>query len=197
MNIKKRNWAFVLYPDSAPEDWEEQLYLKGLCCAVSPLHDKDINPTGEVKKPHYHIILCFGNPTTYNNVLQITKEFNATIPQPLESVVGYYRYLTHKDNPEKAQYNEEEIKLINNFDATQVLNSMEVFNILKAIHTLIMEIDIVEYADLMEYLMINDMGDYYNVACSHTLYLNTLLTSRRHKINKSTSGNQLPIIDRK
>lgn len=24
-NIKKRNWAFVLYPESAPADWREQL----------------------------------------------------------------------------------------------------------------------------------------------------------------------------
>ncbi|NMB00257.1 MAG: hypothetical protein GX971_01850, partial [Firmicutes bacterium] len=23
-NVKKRNWAFVLYPESAPSDWMEQ-----------------------------------------------------------------------------------------------------------------------------------------------------------------------------
>ena len=48
-NVKKRNWAFVLYPESAPEDWKEQLRLSGLQGAISPLHDKDINPTGEPK----------------------------------------------------------------------------------------------------------------------------------------------------
>ena len=182
--LKKRNWAFILYEDSAPENWREMLYLKGLCCAISPYHDNDINPTGERKKPHYHIILCFTGPVTYNTVCGITDEFNATIPQPLESVVGYYRYLTHKDNPDKAQYKEEDIQLINGFDATQVLNSMEVFNILKNIHIMIMEKDIREYNDLLEYLMSEDLGDYYNVASTHTLFLNTLLTSRRHKLEK-------------
>ena len=49
-NLKKRNWTFVLYPESAPSDWIEQLKLSGLMCAVSPLHDKDVNPTGEPKK---------------------------------------------------------------------------------------------------------------------------------------------------
>ena len=56
-NVKKRNWAFVLYPESAPADWKEQLQLSGLMGAISPLHDKDINPTGGPKKAHYHVVL--------------------------------------------------------------------------------------------------------------------------------------------
>ena len=27
---KKRNWAFVVYPESAPSDWIEQLQQRGL-----------------------------------------------------------------------------------------------------------------------------------------------------------------------
>ena len=71
-NVKKRNWAFVLYPESAPKDWREQLAKSGIQCAVSPLHDKDLDPTGNPKKPHYHVILVYGNPTTYNNVKGFT-----------------------------------------------------------------------------------------------------------------------------
>ena len=41
-NIKKRYWAMVLYPDSAPQNWEELLQETGLQCAISPLHDKDL-----------------------------------------------------------------------------------------------------------------------------------------------------------
>ena len=44
-NVKKRNWAFVLYPESAPFDWSEQVQLTGLHCAISPLQDKDMNAT--------------------------------------------------------------------------------------------------------------------------------------------------------
>ena len=50
--VKKRNWAFVLYPESAPEDWRERLQQTGLQCCVSPLHDKDVNDTGGPKKAH-------------------------------------------------------------------------------------------------------------------------------------------------
>lgn len=192
---KKRNWAFVLYPESAPEDWREILKIKGITFAVSPLHDKDINPTGESKKEHYHVIMCFDGPVTDKTVNDITRgELNQTIGIPLESVKGMYRYFTHKDNPEKYQYNESDIELYNGFDATTVLNSSEVYIILKALHTIILEFSFVEYSELMEYLMINDLNDYYNVACTHTMYLNTLLTSIRHK---NISGNKLPIIDKK
>lgn len=180
-NIKKRNWAFVLYPESAPADWKDQLQLLGLSCAISPLHDKDLNATGEPKKAHYHIILCFGSPTTYNNVLAITKIFNATIPQPLESVRGMYRYLTHKDNPEKVQYDEKDIILLNDFDVADVLNSGEVFHIMKMIDVLIENLKLFEYSDLMKYLRDNEMNDYYNVAASHTLFFNTLISSYRNK----------------
>lgn len=183
-NTKKRNWAFVLYLDSAPDDWKAILKIKGLPFAVSPLHDKDINDDGTPKKPHYHIILVFGNPTTYNNVKSITDELNQPIPIPLESVRGMYRYFTHKDNPEKYQYNENDITLYNAFDVTDVLNNFEVFQCLKEIQSLICELSILEYCDLLDYLLQSDYMELWNVACSHTLFLNTYITSKRHSFDK-------------
>ena len=97
-NIKKRYWAMVLYPESAPDNWRDTLRDTGIQCAISPLHDKDKNADDLPKKPHYHIILCYEGPTTYNNVLQLTEKLNQPIPQPLEQLRGYYRYLIHKDS---------------------------------------------------------------------------------------------------
>lgn len=181
--LKKRNWGAVIYPESAPEDWKEILKLKGLSFAVSPLHDKDINPTEEVKKPHYHIILCFTGPVTDKTVNDILKELNQPIAIPLESVRGYYRYFTHQDNPEKYQYNSSEIELYNGFDVTDVLNNFEVFQCLKTIQSLIQENNIFEYSELMDYLLSKDFMELWNVASSHTLFLNTYITSKRHKHN--------------
>ena len=114
--MKKRYWAFVLYPESAPENWQDILQQTGLSCCVSPLHDKDTNPTGEPKKAHYHIILCYSGPTTEKCVKSITDRLNQPKPIALEQVRGYFRYLTHKDNPEKYQYDEKDIVTINDFD---------------------------------------------------------------------------------
>lgn len=187
--LKKRNWAFVLYTESAPEDWKEILKLKGITFAVSPLHDKDVNPTGEKKKAHYHVILCFPGPTTDKTVNQIVVgELHQPIAIALESVRGYYRYFTHKDNPEKYQYSENEIELFNGFDVTDVLNNFEVFECLKTIQALIAENKIHEYAELMDFLLKEDFMELWNVAASHTLFLNTYISSKRNRYYDEITG---------
>lgn len=186
---KKRNWGAVIYPESAPSDWKEILKLKGISWACSPLHDKDITDevSQEKKKDHYHIILSFGSPTTYNNVKSITDELNQPIPIPLESVRGYYRYFTHKDNPEKYQYDDKDIELYNGFDVCDVLNSFEVFLSLKQIQGIIIEHQIHEYSVLMDLLLTTDQMELWNVACSHTLFLNTYISSKRNKFKSEIS----------
>lgn len=182
---KKRNWGAVVYPESAPNDWIEILKLKGITFAVSPLHDSDYNPTGEPKKEHYHIILSFSGPVTNNTVNEIMKELNQPIAIPLESVRGYYRYFTHKDNPEKYQYDDKLIQLFNGFDVTDLMNHFEVYQTLKNIQLLIIENDIFEYSDLLDFLLCHDYSEMWNVASSHTLFLNSYITSKRHKHEKN------------
>lgn len=183
-NDKKRNWAFVLYPESAPSNWLDILRETGLPIAVSPLHDRDINPDGEPKKAHHHVILHYDGPTTFNVVKKIPTMLNQPIPIPLESIRGQYRYLTHKDNPEKAQYDEQDIVLLNGFclsDYNEKTRS-EVNAIKKSIQGLVRDMDILEYSDLLDYLMDNDLFDEYDIAASNTVLFNTYISSRRNKI---------------
>lgn len=180
--IKKRNWGGVVYPESAPADWQDILSQKGITWACSPLHDKDVNPTGEPKKEHYHIVMCFPGPTTDKTVKDIMEELNQPIPIALESVRGYYRYFTHKDNPEKYQYDESEIRLFNGFDVSTVLNGFEVFQHLQTIQRMIIDSNITEYNDLMDHLLFTGQAELWNVASSHTLFLNTYICSKRNKI---------------
>ena len=181
-NVKKRNWAFVVYPESAPTDWVEQLQRTGLQCAISPLHDKDTDPTGEPKKAHYHVIATYSGPTSFNVVKALTESFNAPIPQALEQVRGYYRYLTHKDNPEKYQYNDNDIKSVNGFNIADFmeLSRSEVNEIKRALQMLIREQGIIEYAHLMDYLLDEGKTLEYDVASNNTYFFDKYIASRRH-----------------
>ena len=187
-NVKKRNWTFVLYPESAPSDWKEQLKLCGLMSAISPLHDKDLNPTGEAKKAHYHVLLVYSGPTTYNAVAKFTASLNATIPQPLESVRGMYRYFTHKDNPEKYQYDESDISTINGFNIADLveLTKSEVNELKACVLSLIRSVNIKEYSDLVDFLIDNGMTAEYDVAINNTFFFNTYITSRRNSFSYTT-----------
>lgn len=187
-NTKKRNWAFVLWLDSAPEDWREQLQQTGLRCAISPYHDKDVHDDGTPKKPHYHVILCYEGPTSYNVVNAFTNgKLGQSIPQPLESIRGYYRYFTHMDDPDKYQYDSTEIQNVNGFSITDFveLTKSEITKIKRQVQGFIRDNDVVEYADLLDCLMDADgLEDMYEVAANNTVLFTAYIASRRFSIER-------------
>ena len=178
--MKSRYWSFIVYPESVIEDWEEVLCSEGCVFAVSPLHDKDVNPTGEIKKPHYHVLIQFDGPTTYNNVKEnICDYIGATIPKKVISMRGYYRYLCHLDNPEKFQYNVTDIKLYGGFkiDLTTSEINLEKSNIIIDIENN----DIKEYCDLINFYLTNGDLDRFEIASNYTYFFDKYITSTRNK----------------
>ena len=103
-DLKKRNWTMVLYSDSCSKDWEEYLNSTGIPYAYA-YHDKDKTEIGEDKKPHYHILLCYDGPTTYNTAHDLCVRVGGAngVIQPVGSVRGMIRYFCHLDNPDKYQ----------------------------------------------------------------------------------------------
>ena len=185
---KKRNWAFVAYPESLPTDWIGLLQQSGLQCAISPLHKRDYNADGSLKKAHYHVILCYSGPTSFNVVCKLVcEQLGQPIPQALEQIRGYYRYFTHKDNPEKAQYNESEIKSINGFCISDYveLTKSEIVKIKSNIQTIIKDNQIYEYSDLLDFLQSKENYlNEYEIALNNTLLFDRYISSRRHKKNE-------------
>ena len=184
MTIEKdRYWTFLIYLDSAPKNWRDILQETGLQIAISPLHDKDITDVGELKKPHYHVILCFNGPTTYSKVCSITESLNSPIPKRILSVIGMYRYFTHKDNPEKYQYNEEDITTLNGFDIEDRtgMTTSQTIAIKRQIQKIINDNKIRYYCDLIDYINDNLSNDFYLVASNNTLFFNTYISSRYKK----------------
>lgn len=188
MTKKGRFWAFVMYPDSMPSNYEDIITSTGLPFAISPLHDKDIDPTGEPKKPHYHVIIYYEGPTTFKQVKEnITDLLNATIPIKLESMRGMYRYHLHLDNPEKYQYDDRDRKFFNGFDVNNVnsLTATEEFKYLRELINFIRDNEIYEYSDLLNILSDNDSIELLQVASRKTIVLNTYICSLRNKLKQN------------
>lgn len=183
--VKKRNWAFVVYPESLPENWIEILTLSGLQIAISPLHDKDKNPDGTPKKPHYHVLVVYNGPTSFNVVKRLAVDkLNGVNPIALEAVRGYYRYLTHEDNPEKYLYDKKEITLLNGFNIRSFseLTAAERDKIKIELIGFIKDNFIIEYFELIDKTIEADNFDWFNVASTNTIFFNSYLTSRRNKL---------------
>lgn len=164
---KSKYFCCVLYPDSATYDTDnviKALANEHLSFAVSPLHDRDVDEDGRLKKSHYHLLLAYSSATTLNN---ICGWFNACgMPDSdMHSVrvcasgVGYYRYLTHKDNPEKAQYDDKDIRIFNDFDEIFKKFSKTVtdkIDDLVRIFQIVDKLNTISFHSLIQYLMLNE-----------------------------------------
>lgn len=174
--IKGRHFAYVVYPESAPADWIEQLRQTGLSFVVSPLHDKDIDPTGQAKKPHYHVIVSWGNTTTYRAARGLCDKLQCPRPQALKSPNAMYRYLTHKDNPDKYQY-EEQPMTYNGW--VRPLNAADVVQLKREIWGMVYTDDCQEYGELL--MVCAEHGsEYFDVASSHTIFFSKICDGYRH-----------------
>lgn len=120
---KTRNWAFIVYPESAPENWREILEEFHLQVLISPLHCDDVSPDGEPKKPHYHVILKFDGPVTQERADQIAMCVLGTRCEKVSSLRQYARYLCHLDNPEKAQYETKDVIALGGLDYLEIIMS--------------------------------------------------------------------------
>lgn len=119
---RAKNYTLVVYPDDLPErakdTWMGAFSSLGYKMAVSPLHDKDTNPDGEIKKAHWHVLLQGGTAWITIKTLRelVLTEFDGrgvAVPQSVSNVIGLMRYLVHLDNPEKFQYDKNDIRVFN------------------------------------------------------------------------------------
>lgn len=108
---KHRAWVTILYPESCNPDWIwefKSTHLGGLAI----LHDKDIlkdaadDPLEDrTKKAHVHLMLINqSGPISYKNAFKYTDALGGVGCQYVDTISGYARYLTHMDDPDKYQY---------------------------------------------------------------------------------------------
>ena len=113
---KTRNWTTVLYPESCAPDWPEILEHWKIRALASPVHDKDKTKDGELKKPHVHLMLLFPGSKTRDCVQRMIEPLKAVGLEPIHDVARLARYLTHMDDPEKAQYDPKCVKAFGGVD---------------------------------------------------------------------------------
>lgn len=177
---KTRGYAGIIYPDSAPENFKELLSDLKMQALLSPLHDKDVNPDGEPKKPHYHVILVFDGPQTEKRAKELLAEVGAIdYVEPLNSLTGMARYLCHLDNPEKHQYDQSEVMEFGGISYLEMIDRVgDNLQVLVNIYDFIEERDIYSYRQLIQ--EIKDKREWFRVATqNNTLAISTYLRSRQ------------------
>lgn len=180
--VRTRNYATVVYPESAPEHWQEKLAECCIPAFISPLHDSDANPDGEAKKEHYHVMLCFEGPKTRQQAADVFAVINGVGCEVVQSLRGYARYLCHLDNPEKHQYSPEDVVSLCGADYFAAVNlPTDKYKALREMMSYCKEHDVSAYADLLEYAAENRI-DWFRVLCDNgTIVMKEYLKSRSWK----------------
>ena len=101
---RTRNYSTVVYPESAPENWQMILQEQCVPALISPIHNKDINCDGDLKKEHYHVMIMFDGVKTQEQAREVFELIGGVGAEPIKSVRAYARYLCHLDNPDKTHY---------------------------------------------------------------------------------------------
>lgn len=186
-NTRTRNWTFLIYPESTVPNWRERLEKLYVSALISPLHDKDLNEDKTPKKAHYHILLMFDNVKSYEQILKITKSFNATIPQICQSPKGLARYMTHMDNKEKYQYKKADIVVLNGADLTELLkpSSQDRYTMISEMLQFISDNSITEFEDILTYARLKKYETWFPLLCDNSAYIIGLaINSKRNRYEK-------------
>lgn len=204
--VKGRYWAFIVYPSksflishhlaenyissgglagfgTAPDDWQSVFQALGYSLVISPLHDSDTDTSGNIKKPHYHCILTYGNTTTFKAVKgRITDYLNSPQPICLASPKSYYHYLDHSDDESiknnKHQYDNRDIQYINCSvsDVLTLLDENAKSNILMTLTEFIKKCCIKSYDDFL-FMCQDNFPEYLDFATQNTYFFNSVLRS--------------------
>ena len=182
---RTRNWTFVVYPESAPENWREIIDELHVPWVESPLHDKDINPDGEIKKPHWHVMIMFSSNKSYSQIREITMKLSSPNPQRVANARGMVRYFAHMDNPEKFQYDKTEIIEHAGADISSYLSvtSAERYELIREMISFVKEQQITEMKDLLDYAMHERFDDWFPLLCDNSAYIvDSYIKSNRHRM---------------
>lgn len=190
---RARAYAFMLYDDSMSDNWREVITETHVPTAVS-YHDKDTNPDGEIKKPHYHVLMSFDNKKSVDQIVDVVVNLcndtgGVPAPETVGSLRGYARYLLHLDNPEKYQYDRDALQLFNGFEFDALISREDDdFVMLGEIFNYVDDNDIRYTSELMRKLKVDNF-DLFKLACKRTYavveYIKSYAYEQRDKTNKN------------
>lgn len=186
---RSNKWAFLLYQESAPENYLDILEEMHIPFVLSPWHDKDVNKeTGEFKKAHKHGVLFFESLKSYTQVSELLTE-KLNTPSHVEIVMspkGMYDYFIHAENPDKTLYSIDEIESGCGFELEQFLITNNNEEYLSTVIDIIEEHNFTEFNNLVRYARVENPS-LLNLIINKTYFFAKYLDSRRYSDKRKES----------
>ncbi|WP_304651744.1 replication protein [uncultured Ligilactobacillus sp.] len=180
---RSNKWTFLMYKDSAPENYIDILDDLHVPYILSPWHDKDQDKrTKKLKKSHKHGAFYFDTLKSYRQVSNLISE-SLNGPEHVEAVIspkGMYDYFVHAENKDKTSYDIKEIETGCGFDLNKFLVEQNTQELINTVVDIIEENDFTEFTEIVEYARKED-SILLNLIFRHTYFFSKFLDSRRYK----------------
>lgn len=189
MATKTRNWKFIVWQESAPDDFVKRMadsFMKVNMC----LHDKDVHDDGTPVKPHWDGVILLDGPVTYDNIFSIMKRIagdGINTIQECITTAGALKYVCHLGNTafnedsEKYQYDVSEVISLNGAEYVRdILRYEEPDKYDDEILTFIEKNNITQYRDLV-LISKRYYPTWYRSISTRTLFWKGYLTSKEDK----------------
>ncbi|EGO8853244.1 Replication protein RepB [Enterococcus faecalis] len=179
---RSSKWTFLMYKESAPENYLAVLDEMQIPYILSPWHNKDRdNKTGKLKKSHKHGALFFESLKSYTQVSElISNKLNG--PSHVEIVMspkGMFNYFTHAENPEKTPYDKKDIESGAGFDLDKFLLEQDSDTFMNEVIDIIEENNITKFEELIYYARVNN-HTLLNLIVERAFFFSKYLDSHRH-----------------
>lgn len=175
---KSRNWATIVYEESAPDDWQEILedfHVPGYMIE----HTKDGN------KPHWHIMLSFDGVKSAEQMKNLFAEIGGVGAENIKSKGGYLLYLTHANSAEKHQYRHDDVVAFGGAipyaDAIKGITSNSKYENIAQMIDWIGQSDCLSFAELVEYARQENKEWFHQLCDSNTYLLFQYIRARRYE----------------
>lgn len=183
---RSNKWAFLIYKESAPDNYLEILNGLHVPFVLSPWHDKDIySDTGELKKSHKHGAFYFDSLKSYTQVSELVSD-KLNGPTHVEVVMspkGMFDYFTHAENPSKTPYDIENIESGAGFELDKFLLEQNTDNFMNDVIDIIEENNFMEFENLVRYARENNYL-LLGLIVERTYFFAKYLDSRRYSKGK-------------
>ena len=198
MPTKARFFTGLIYEDSAPNDYEQQLkdslrqYLLSPWHTPDPIEDMESGALKTLKK-HRHLMYCHGNSVTAKAAREAMPDWVVLPASDQGFIVGSYRnlsrYFLHLDQPDKQQFEgkpEKNLTVLNNFplDLSKELTKSERRQLKIELWNFCRQNSIVEYAELMNSLADSQEWDMFELAFDSQSKIEGYIRSNRHSFCK-------------
>lgn len=166
LNKSLRYWKFLIYPDSCGGGWNNDVDYEGLLdrleelglqLFLSPIHNRDLDESGNFKKPHMHVLAYVPGKKSYKTMCEMLQPFGvATVKEVTDHEVDeqYWCHLNCRNKEVKPEYPVSACVSLNGYVPTGLLKETRHGN-LRKLWSLIEENGMIYFCDLMNEVMKN------------------------------------------